>query len=163
MRIIVGVMYIIYGFYDIIWPDAATSQATVDLRDFAVDAFFVCVGTILVLTAFSVAPEFIEAYFGFMKKDFGAGACIVFSSFMTTNAFQLGHYSTYCAIAGFCVGPVLMTAPLLRYCFEWEQAGDAASTGEKTPLIDGTSSDATEADSSKAETPKPENLPDDAL
>ena len=32
VRLLNGVMFVIFGVYDVIWPDAATSSTTVDLR-----------------------------------------------------------------------------------------------------------------------------------
>ena len=32
LRFAVGTMFLVFGVYDLIWPDAATSRTTVDLR-----------------------------------------------------------------------------------------------------------------------------------
>ena len=32
VRFLNGVLFVIFGVYDVIWPDAATSPTTVDLR-----------------------------------------------------------------------------------------------------------------------------------
>ena len=32
VRLVIGILFIIFGVYDVIWPDAATSTTTVDLR-----------------------------------------------------------------------------------------------------------------------------------
>jgi hypothetical protein len=32
LRLTVGTMFLLFGVYDVIWPDAATSGTTVDLR-----------------------------------------------------------------------------------------------------------------------------------
>ena len=111
------------------------SSCVTPCRDFAVDAYFFGVGVLLVLTSVSGAPTFIKSYFGFMARDIGAGLCIVFSGFITTNAFQIGKYSTWVAIVAFVVGPVLMLSPLLIYCCSWESPGAGATASEKAPLI----------------------------
>jgi hypothetical protein len=83
----------------------------------------------------SGAPTFIKTNFGFMIDDFGAGICVLFSGFVTTNAFQIGKYSTWVAIVAFASGLTLILSPLIKYCCGWEAPSDGASASEKAPLI----------------------------
>ena len=96
-------------------PSPPCSLHAVIYRDYAVDAYFVGIGTILVLTSVSGAPTFIRSYFGFMNRDIGAGFCLIFSGFITTNFFQIGKYSTWVAIVAFASGLFLMLSPPIKY------------------------------------------------
>ena len=117
-------------------PSPPCSLHAVIYRDYAVDAYFVGIGTILVLTSVSGAPTFIRSYFGFMNRDIGAGFCLIFSGFITTNSFQIGKYSTWVAIVAFASGLFLMLSPPIKYLCGWEAPEDSGSASEKQSLLE---------------------------
>ena len=68
--------------------------------------------------------------------DLGAGFCLVFSGFITTNAFQIGKYSTWVAIVAFASGPFLILCSLMKYCCGWEALEDSGSPSERQSLLE---------------------------
>ena len=132
LRVIMGTMFFVLGIYDWLYPESASSTTQGDLRDVALDLYFIALGIILSTSIFFQRMYFV---FGFLKSNVGAGVTMLFSAALAVGDWDVRKFQTWCCLCALACGIFFIWSYCMGHCCGWKSL-EMGTYEEKQGLLD---------------------------